>query len=76
MKKLILIIPLATLATAALTQPPRAPMETGFDPNAAAAIERADLSEAERRLERRLAKDSGNVPAMLNPAPCSITSAC
>lgn len=68
MKCLILLAPLTALSAAAVAQPPRAPMQTGYDPYASSAIERANLADAEQRLERRLAADSGNVPAMLNLA--------
>lgn len=68
MKGMILFAPLAVLSVSAFAQPPRAPIETGYDPYASSAIERASLTDAEQRLERRLAADSGNVPAMLNLA--------
>lgn len=68
MTKFLIVAALAALPVAALAQPPRGPAEPGYDPYASAAIERADLSVAEQRLQRRLSANQGDVSAMLNLA--------
>lgn len=68
MTKLLAIMAVCTLPMAAQATPYPEDNPTGYDPYAAAAIERADYAVAEDRLMQRLAADSGDVPALLNLA--------
>lgn len=68
MTKLLAIMAVCALPIAAQAAPYPEASPTGYDPYAAEAIERADYAVAEDRLTRRLAADTGDVPALLNLA--------
>lgn len=68
MRKITGFTILCALPTIALSAPYPVTNPTGYDPYAAAAIERADYIAAENRLERRLDQNADDVSALLNLA--------
>lgn len=68
MRKAMLIAAACAIPAAASAEPRLGPQPTGFDPYAAAAIERLDYDAAEARLAGRLADNGGDVSALLNLA--------